>query len=164
MIKFQHLKKKFRRKLYGFWYQAFELCLSLYNDFQSLQMIFSSLATIFPFGCSRKIMFSKSPFKNVILKSIWNTSKSHTITLAINTLIEVSLTTTAKILLKSRPCFYDNIWPLVVLCDVQLPFEHFFGFEKHNPIALRYSFDNLDNIYILFLFRDSIFFSTITFH
>ncbi len=109
-------------------------------------------------------MFSKSPFKNVILKSIWNTSKSHTITLAINTLIEVSLTTTAKILLKSRPCFYDNIWPLVVLCDVQLPFEHFFGFEKHNPIALRYSFDNLDNIYILFLFRDSIFFSTITFH
>lgn len=26
-------KKQIRRKLYGFWYQAFELCLSSYNDF-----------------------------------------------------------------------------------------------------------------------------------
>jgi hypothetical protein len=69
-------------------------------------MIFSSLATICPFGCSRKITFSKFAFKNVILKSTWNTSKSYATTLANNTLIELSLTTGEKVLLKSMPCFY----------------------------------------------------------
>jgi hypothetical protein len=52
-----------------------------------------------------------------------------------------------------------NIWPLVV----QLPFKHFFWFQKPNPIALQ-SFNNLDNTYVLFLFKDSISSSTIAFH